>query len=135
MIIALLRLQGLKIFHYLDDRLLLAECPWVLQEHFQTALRVLQSFGWLINFEKSHLQPTLVLEYPVFVFDTVMGKIFFASAEDSAASVSNLGGHGLSCPPGQVLHAPFGADGVNAGGDLGTMAFQGVSCPDGTESP
>lgn len=57
-IIAILRRQGLQVFHYLDDILLMAESPQILLNHRQILIEKLQEFGWIINWRKSQLQPS-----------------------------------------------------------------------------
>lgn len=85
-------------------------------------LGVLQSFEWLINFKKSHLQPTQILEYLGFAFNTIKRNIFCLSGRFSSDS------HESSRPTSQGMHAPLGTDGVDyVGSDLGTIAPQGVS--------
>ena len=51
-VVALLRQQGVKLYIYLDDWLIRADTPEQAQLHAQTTIRVLQFFGWIINYEK-----------------------------------------------------------------------------------
>lgn len=52
-ILAPLRERGLRVFHFLDDILLLASSPAQLLEHREVLLSTLKKFGWLVNSEKS----------------------------------------------------------------------------------
>lgn len=57
-IMASLRLQGIRIFPYLDDLLFTAESKPLLLEHLQIALRFLTQAGFIVNAKKSSLEPT-----------------------------------------------------------------------------
>lgn len=50
--------RGLRVHHYLDNILLLANSQKSLILHRKILLSTLQQFGWLINWKKSNLQPT-----------------------------------------------------------------------------
>lgn len=55
---AVLRLNGLWVYHYLDDVLLLAYSQELILQHKLLLLKMLQKFVWLINWKKSQLVPT-----------------------------------------------------------------------------
>ena len=57
MVIAHLRLQGIRIFYYLDDWLLVAESQSLLQSHLQATLQLAHSLGFIVNLKKSVLTP------------------------------------------------------------------------------
>ena len=48
-VIAHLRLQGIRIFYYLDD--------WLLQSRLQATLQLVQNLGFIVNVKKSVLTP------------------------------------------------------------------------------
>ena len=56
-VIAHLRLQGFRIFYYLDDWLLVAESQSLLQSHIQATLQLAQNLGFIVNLKKSVLTP------------------------------------------------------------------------------
>lgn len=58
-----LREQGIRLVIYLDDILVLNESSLGLQEDIGTITEQLQSLGFLVNWEKSIVDPTQVLEY------------------------------------------------------------------------
>ena len=62
-VIAFLRLQGIRIFHYLDDWLVVASSQDLLLSHLRTTLEVAQRVGFLINWKKSSLVPLQVPSY------------------------------------------------------------------------
>ena len=62
-VIASLRRQGIRIFHYLDAWLLVANSRALLELHLQTTLRLTQELGFLLNWEKSSLTPSQLPSY------------------------------------------------------------------------
>ncbi|KOB65654.1 putative transposon Ty3-I Gag-Pol polyprotein, partial [Operophtera brumata] len=59
----LLRTKGLRIIVYLDDFLIAHQDRHMLQDQAAEAIRVLTLLGWMVNFQKSVLNPTKVIEY------------------------------------------------------------------------
>ena len=56
-VVAHLRLQGIRIFYYLDDWLVVASSQDLLVSHLRLTLEVTQRLGFLINWKKSSLVP------------------------------------------------------------------------------
>ena len=56
-LVGYLRLRGVRIFHYLDDWLVVAGSEALLFDHLDLVLRTAQQLGFLINWEKSSLIP------------------------------------------------------------------------------
>ena len=56
-VIGHLRLQGVRIFYYLDDWLLVAESRPLLESHLLTTLQLSQRLGCIVNWKKSMLNP------------------------------------------------------------------------------
>ena len=65
---AFLRQQGLRVFCYLDDWLLVADSRELLVRQLNFLLGVVQGLGFLINWEKSELVPT---QQPTFLGATI----------------------------------------------------------------
>lgn len=59
-----LRRLGVRIFFYLDDWLILAKSEALLRYHTDLVINLIESLGFLVNREKSHLTPT---QRPVFL--------------------------------------------------------------------
>lgn len=57
-VIASLREKGLRVHHYLDDILLLSNSQESLVQHREILVSTLTSLGWIINWQKSNIQPT-----------------------------------------------------------------------------
>ena len=59
-LIVSLRQSGIRIFHYLDDWLLVANSRTLLVLHLQKTLELTQRLGFLVNLEKSSLTPSQI---------------------------------------------------------------------------
>ena len=58
-----LRQRGIKIFVYLDDWLIVANSASMLRRHLKVTLDLVAKLGFLVNYEKSHLEPTQSPEF------------------------------------------------------------------------
>jgi ribonuclease HI len=75
-VVGFLHQQGIYLFPYLDDCLLVAENQEVLKQALVYTIQVLQSLGFLINFKKSHLQLTQRITFLGMEIDTHRSAIF-----------------------------------------------------------
>jgi hypothetical protein len=64
------RQQGIRISAYLDDWILIADSKEQAQTQTTALLRMLKSLGWLINSQKSQLNPSQVLDHLGFQLDS-----------------------------------------------------------------
>ena len=71
-----LRALGVRLLVYLDDFLIMAHTRKQCLEQAQLIVGLLEKLGYLINREKSVLEPTQRLEYLGFLIDTVEMKFF-----------------------------------------------------------
>ena len=71
-----LRALGVRLLVYLDDFLIMAHTRVQCLEQAQLIVGLLENLGYLINREKSVLEPTQRLEYLGFLIDTVEMKFF-----------------------------------------------------------
>jgi hypothetical protein len=69
--VAFLRRRGIRIVVYLDDFLIMNDSEEGARADLETVLRLLQSLGFLINWEKSVTTPSRVMEYLGMVIDSV----------------------------------------------------------------
>jgi hypothetical protein len=69
-VMAFLRRKGIRLVIYLDDILVLNESKEGLVADVNTVLELLQSLGFLINWEKSIIAPTQVIEYLGLIVDS-----------------------------------------------------------------
>ncbi|XDV31685.1 hypothetical protein PO909_002648 [Leuciscus waleckii] len=61
--LAPLRLQGMRVLNYLDDRLILAQSHSVLIEHRTILLDHLENLGLRVNWAKSSLSPRQIISF------------------------------------------------------------------------
>ena len=62
-VVHLLRSRGIQVHAYLDDWIIRASTKELSLLHTQQVLQLLQSLGWTINWDKSMLQPTRILDF------------------------------------------------------------------------
>lgn len=73
--IAYLREKGLRVHHYLNDILLLANSQQLLLQHRGILISTLHQFGWIINWNKSSLEPTQSMIFLGAELDTNANKV------------------------------------------------------------
>lgn len=66
-LVVTLRARGVCLILYLGDMLLMDQCPQTLLQHLQMTLSLLESFGFIINRQKSILAPFQSLVFLGFV--------------------------------------------------------------------
>ena len=67
-IIAHLRSKNIRVVLYVDDFALFADST-LIHEHRDYLVELLSKLGWTINFEKSHLEPSVIQEYIGYTID------------------------------------------------------------------
>jgi hypothetical protein len=72
---ATLRKLGIQMVIYLDDMIFIHNDPVSLTAQTQTAVWLLQRLGFMINWEKSQLRPTQVIDFLGFQLDSVNLKV------------------------------------------------------------
>ena len=72
-VVEFLRKQGVRMFYYLDDWLIVAESKSLLLFHLSLVLRRIQDLGFLVNWKKSSLEPQRVPIYLGAVLDIPRG--------------------------------------------------------------
>ena len=61
--------EGIRIHQCIDDWLMRAKTKQQCQENTHRLIHLVQSLGWIINFEKSDLIPTQEIEFWGYKFD------------------------------------------------------------------
>ena len=61
--------KGIRIHQYLDDWLVRARSHQVCLQHTQELVKLCQNLGWLVNLEKSELEPKQVFDLVGYMFD------------------------------------------------------------------
>ena len=67
--------RGIRIHQYLDDWLVRATSHQTCLQHTQTLVAFCQELGWLVNKEKSELDPKQVFNFVGYQFDLREGKV------------------------------------------------------------
>ena len=66
--------KGIRIDQYLDDWLVRARSHQICLQHTQDLVKICQEQGWLVNLEKSKLQPKQVFNFVGYQFDLRDGR-------------------------------------------------------------
>lgn len=74
-VLRILRQQGVRLVHFIDDFLLIGRDPQQLAHHAKLFLELFQKLGFVIHPEKSMLRPTQSIEFLGLVWDTNEGLI------------------------------------------------------------
>ena len=67
--------KGIRIHQYLDDWLVRATSHRTCLQHTQTLVKICQDLGWLVNVEKSELEPKQVFDFVGYQFDLRSGRV------------------------------------------------------------
>ena len=67
--------KGIRIHQYLDDWLVRANSYPVCRQHTQILVQMCQELGWLVNTEKSELEPKQVFNFVGYQFDLRTGRV------------------------------------------------------------
>ena len=66
--------KGIRINQYLDDWLVRASSHQICLLHTQDLVRICQKLGWLVNVEKSELEPKQVFNFVGYQFNLSAGR-------------------------------------------------------------
>ena len=77
--------KGVYVFIYLDDWLLTAPSPEILRDQVRMIANLVQRLGFIVNFQKSTLQPSQKVQFLGFQLDFTRGMVF--PTEDRVQSV------------------------------------------------
>ena len=69
-VVAQLRKQGIRLIIYLDDILIMAETESLAKHHAQTTCNLLETLGFVINYQKSLLVPSKEMEFLGFLINS-----------------------------------------------------------------
>ena len=67
--------KGIRIHQYLDDWLVRARSQETCLHHTQILIKMCQDLGWLVNLEKSELEPKQVFDFVGYQFDLRSGRV------------------------------------------------------------
>jgi ribonuclease HI len=75
-LVGLLHEQGIRLFPYIDDCLIVAKSPYQLIQAVSTTIHVLDQAGFVINQKKSHPQPVQRLQFLGVDWDSLLAMSF-----------------------------------------------------------
>ena len=67
--------QGIRIHQYLDDWLVRAGSHQLCLRHTQHLVKICQDLGWLVNLDKSELEPKQIFDFVGYQFDLKVGRV------------------------------------------------------------
>lgn len=101
-ITAFLRRRGITVFAYLDDWLIVSRSRPEAQRDTEVTTTLLRRLGWIINLEKSSLNPSQNLVYLGARLDLLQGMLF--ASNERQAAVSDLAVEILSNKANSAFH-------------------------------
>ena len=96
--------RGIRIHQYLDDWLVRAKSYQICLQHTESLVKICQELGWLVNLEKSELEPKQVFDFVGYQFDLWSGRVRptpdrWQSLEDKIQTLLSL----PACPVRQFM--------------------------------
>ena len=67
--------KGIRIHQYLDDWLVRARSHQVCLQHTQILVEICQKLGWLVNMDKSELDPKQIFDFVGYQFNLKAGRV------------------------------------------------------------
>ena len=67
--------RSIRIHQYLDDWLVRAKSHQVCLQHTQDLVKICQKLGWLVNLDKSELEPKQIFDFVGYQFDLRAGRV------------------------------------------------------------
>ena len=67
--------KGIRIHQYLDNWLMRARSHHVCLRYTKDLVKMCQDLGWLVNLEKSELEPKQVFDFVGYQFDLRSGRV------------------------------------------------------------
>ena len=96
--------KGIRIHQYLDDWLVRATSHQACLQHTQILVEICQKLGWLVNADKSELDPKQIFDFVGYQFDLKTGWVRptpdrWQSLQDKILEILSL----LACPVWQFM--------------------------------
>ena len=67
--------KGIRIHQYLDDWLVRSRSLQTCLQHTQELVEICQELGWVVNFEKSEVEPKQIFNFIGYQFDLKCGRV------------------------------------------------------------
>ena len=96
--------KGIRIHQYLDDWLVRARSHQACLQHTQDLVKICQDLGWLVNLEKSELEPKQIFDFVGYQFDLRSSRVRptldrWQNLQDKILKMLSL----LACPVRQFM--------------------------------
>ena len=96
--------KGIRIYQYLDDWLVRATSHQACLQHTQKLVEICQRLGWLVNLNKSELDPKQIFDFVGYQFDLKAGRVRptpdrWQSLQDKILEILSL----PACPVQQLM--------------------------------
>ena len=95
--------KGVRIHQCLDDWLVRGKSRQACLQHTQDLVKICQNLGWLVNLEKSELEPKQIFDFVGYQFDLRTGQVRPTLDQPSEQNSRNTVTTGLSGP---AVHVP-----------------------------
>ena len=96
--------RGIRIHQYLDEWLVRATSHQTCLQHTQSLVALCRELGWLVNKEKSELDPKQVFNFVGYQFDLREGKVC-SSLRNYAFSAVRCLMSAVRCPASRMVSA------------------------------
>ena len=67
--------RGIRIHQYLDDWLVRANSYQICLKHTKMLVALCQELGWIVNHDKSELEPKQIFNFVGYQYDLKIGKV------------------------------------------------------------
>ena len=96
--------KGIRIHQYLDDWLVRARSHQACLQHTQDLVKICQELGWLVNLDKSELEPKQIFDFVGYQFDLKAGRVRptpdrWQNLQDKVSEILSL----PACPVRQLM--------------------------------
>ena len=96
--------KGIRIHQYLDDWLVRARSHQVCLQHTQDLVKICQELGWLVNLDKSELEPKQIFDFVGYQLDLKAGRVRptpdrWQNLQDKVSEILSL----PACPVRQLM--------------------------------
>ena len=96
--------KGRRIHQYLDDWLVRATSHQACLQHTQDLVKICQELGWLVNLDKSEMEPKHIFHFIGYQFDRRAGRVRttpdrWQNLQDKILEILSL----LACPVRQFM--------------------------------
>ena len=101
--------KGIRIHQYLDDWLVRAESYQICLQHTQELVQICQNLGWIVNLEKSELEPKQIFNFIALILPIQWTIANPVGADRPAKLQKKTSCVSTGWPVRSTVHSPDGA--------------------------